>query len=544
MSSSPIIGITFGNTTSSIAYVNPKNDVDVIANPDGERSIPSVLSYVGSDEYHGGQALQQLVRNPKNTIVNFRDFIGLPFDQVDVSRCAHAAPAVEVDGKVGFVISRGEDKQETITVDEVVARHLRRLKLAAEDYIGSKVSEVVITVPTSFSAEQKEALKAAAGKVGLKIVQFINEPSAALLAHVEQFPFEHDVNVVVADFGGTRSDAAVIAVRNGIFTILATKHDTQLGGDNLDSELVEYFAKDFEKKNKSNPRKNVRSMAKLRAHASATKNTLSNATSATISIDSLADGFDYHASINRMRYELVTNKVFSQLAGFIDDVIAKAALDPLDISAILLCGGVSYSPKLATNLEFMFPESVQVLGPSSKQASSQPNELSASGAALQARLASEYDASELADALQPVVINTPHLPKAIGLVGAQGEFYPVLLAETSYPVQRKLTLKQAKGDLLIGVYEGDHHVEERTVEPAEKDESKPKDDDDEEWSDSEDDEPEIIREKLYTLSTKLMELGIKGVTNGVEVVFNINKDGLLRVSARDLKSNAVVKGEL
>lgn len=542
--SSPIIGITFGNTTSSIAYVNPKDDVDVIANPDGERSIPSVLSYVGSDEYHGGQALQQLVRNPKNTIINFRDFIGLPFAQADVSKCANGAPAVEVDGKVGFVISRGE-KDETITVDEVVARHLRRLKLAAEDYIGSKVSEVVLTVPTSFTAEQKDALKAAASKAGLKIVQFINEPSAALLAHAEQFPFEHDVNVVVADFGGTRSDAAVIAVRNGIFTILATKHNTELGGDNLDNELIEYFAKDFEKKNKCNPRKNARSLAKLRVNASVTKKTLSNATSATISVDSLADGFDYHTSINRMRYELVTNKVFSQFSAFIDDVIAKAELDPLDISAVLLSGGVSFTPKLTTNLEFMFPESVQILGPASKQACNQPNELSASGAALQARLASEYDASELADALQPVVVNTPHLPKAIGLVGSQGEFFPVLLAETSYPVQKKLTLKQAKGDLLISVYEGDHHVEERTIDPAEK-EQKPKDeeDDEEEWSDSEDDEPELIREKLYTLSTKLMDLGIKGVTKGVEIVFNINKEGVLRVSARDLQSGQAVKGEL
>ena len=91
--SSPVIGITFGNTSSSIAYINPKNDVDVIANPDGERAIPSALSYIGEDEYHGGQALQQLIRNPKNTIINFRDFIGLPFDKCDVSKCANGAPA-------------------------------------------------------------------------------------------------------------------------------------------------------------------------------------------------------------------------------------------------------------------------------------------------------------------------------------------------------------------------------------------------------------------------------------------------------------------
>lgn len=541
--SSPIIGITFGNTSSSIAYINPKNDVDVIANPDGERSIPSVLSYVGSEEYHGGQALQQLVRNPKNTIINFRDFIGLPFDQADVSKCANGAPAVEVDGKVGFVISRGEDKEEKITVDEVVSRHLKRLRLAAEDYIGSKISQVVLTVPTSFTTEQKTALTTAAGKVGLQVIQIINEPSAALLAHVEQFPFDQDVNVVVADFGGIRSDAAVIAIRNGIFTILSTNHNTNLGGDNLDDELIEYFAKDFQKKNQSNPRKNARSLAKLRANAILTKKTLSNATSASISIDSLADGFDYHTSINRMRFELVTNKVFAQFSAFIADVIAKAELDPLDIHAVILSGGVAFTPKLATNLEYLLPESVKILGPSSKEASNQPNELSASGAALQAGLASNYDAEELADALQPIIINTPHLPKAIGLVGSQGEFFPVLLAETSYPVQKKIVLKHAKGDLLIGVYEGEHHVEERTFEPTPKEEKK-EDEEGEEWSDSEDDEPEIIREKLYTLSTKLMELGIKGVTSGLEIIFNINKEGVLRVSARDVKSGAVVKGEL
>lgn len=540
--SSPIIGITFGNTSSSIAFINPKNDVDVIANPDGERAIPSVLSYVGSDEYHGGQALQQLVRNAKNTIINFRDLIGLPFAQADVSKCAAGAPAVEVDGKVGFVISRGEGKEETITVDEVVSRHLNKLKLAAEDYIGSKVCQVVLTIPTNFNDDQKDALKKSASKAGLEVIQFINEPSAALLAHVEQYPFEGDVNVVVADFGGIRSDAAVIAIRNGIFTILSTKHDTNLGGDSLDAELIEYFAKDFQKKNSCNPKKNARSLAKLRANAILTKKTLSNTTSATISIDSLADGFDYHSSINRMRFELVTNKVFTQYSAFIEDVIAKAALDPLDIHAVILSGGVSFTPKLATNLEYLFPESVKILGPSSKDASNQPNELSASGAALQARLASDYDEQELAEALQPVIINTPHIPKAIGLAGSEGEFYPVFLAETSYPAQKKLTLKNARGDLLIAVHEGEHHIEEKTLDPTPKSENK--DDEEEEWSESEDDEPEIIREKLYTLSTKLMELGIKGVTNGVEIIFNLNKEGVLRVSARDLKSGNTVQGEL
>ncbi|CCD23868.1 ribosome-associated complex protein SSZ1 NDAI_0C02080 [Naumovozyma dairenensis CBS 421] len=541
--SSPVIGISFGNTSSSIAYINPKNDVDVIANPDGERAIPSVLSYVGEDEYHGGQALQQLVRNPTNTIINFRDFIGLPFDQCDISRCANSAPAVEIDGKVGFVIAKGEGKEEKLTVDEVVSRHLNRLKLAAEDYIGQKVNQAVLTVPTNFTTEQKDALSTAADKVGLKIVQFINEPSAALLAHIEQFPSEKDCNVVVADFGGVRSDAAVFAIRGGIFTILATAHDNTLGGDNLDAELIEYFAKDFQTKTKTNPRKNARSLAKLRINSIVTKKTLSNATTATISIDSLADGFDYHTSINRMRYELVASKVFGKFGEFINSTIKKANLDPLDIDAVLLAGGVSFSPKLATNLEYTLPESVEILGPSNANASNYPNELAASGAALQARLVADYDEDELKEALQPIIVNTLHLQKPIGLVDSEGNFVPILLAETSYPVQKKITLKKASGDLLIGVYEGDSTIEERTVDPAEKKANEEADEDESEWSD-EDDEPEVIREKKYTLSTKLMELGIKGVKSGLELVFNINKDGKLTVSARDLKTNQVVKGEL
>ncbi|GCF01380.1 regulator protein [Zygosaccharomyces mellis] len=539
--SAPIIGITFGNTTSSIAYINPKNDVDVIANQDGERAIPSVLSYVGEDEYHGGQALQQLIRNPKNTIINFRDFIGLPFAEADVTKCANGSPAVEVDGKVGFIVSRGEGREEKVVVDEVVSRHLRKLKSAAEDYVGSQISDIVLTVPTTFTEVQKEALKAAAKKVGLNIIQLINEPSSSLLAHVEKYPFNEDVNVVVADFGGTRSDAAVIAIRNGVFTVLASKYDTHLGGDELDAELIEFFAKDFEKKNKSNPKNNARSLAKLRHNAIITKKTLSNTQTATISIESLADGFDYHTSVNRMRFELVTNKVFSKFSTFITDVIAEAALDPLDINAVLLCGGVSYTPKLATNLEFLLPESVAILGPASKNASNAPNELCASGAALQARLVSDYDAEELAAALQPAIINTPHFPNAIGLLGAQGEFHPVLLPETSYPVQKKLTLNDAQGDLLISVYEGKHHFEEKTLDPPPK-EAKKEDEEDEEWS-SEEEEPEVVREKLYTPQTKLMELGVKGV-KGLELAFNLNKGGVLRVTAKDLKTGNVVKGEL
>ncbi|CAI6472543.1 AKR_HP2_G0023490.mRNA.1.CDS.1 [Saccharomyces cerevisiae] len=253
------------------------------------------------------------------------------------------------------------------------------------------------------------------------------------------------------------SDAAVIAVRNGIFTILATAHDLSLGGDNLDTELVEYFASEFQKKYQAKSKKRTRDpWPSYKANSSITKKTLSNATSATISIDSLADGFDYHASINRMR--------------------------PIGHRCCSLTGGVSFTPKLTTNLEYTLPESVEILGPQNKNASNNPNGISC----IRCRITSKIglaitDADELAEALQPVIVNTPHLKKPIGLIGCLRRIPPSIVTITS----RK-----------------------RLLEPTPKEENA-EEDDESEWSD---DEPEVVREKLYTLGTKLMELGIKTLT--------------------------------
>lgn len=540
--STPIIGIAFGNTSSSIAYINLKNDVEVIPNPDGERVIPSALSYVNDDEYHGGQALQQLIRNPQNTCVNFRDFIGLTFDQCNVSRLSLGAPLVDLgDGVPGFIVKRGNGKEEKLSISEVISRHLKNLKRAAEDYIGTSISSAVISIPTNFTQTQKEALKQSASNIGLNIVQYINEPSAALLSHIEAFSIDKDANVVVADFGGVRSDAAVISVRNGIFTLLATKHDNELGGSNLDSELVEFFAKDFEKKHKLNPRNDSRAMTKLRLSSQLTKKTLSNVTTATISIDSLSNGIDYHSSINRMRYELVGSKVFSNFSGFIHSVIKKADLDPLDIDFVLLVGGVSFTPKLLSVMKLIFPDTVEILDPQNKNCGNNPDELIASGAAIQGQLLSSYDADELNQALQPIVINIPHLSKPIGVRDSNGNFVPILLAYSSYPLKKSLLLKDARGDFLIDVYEGDHHIKETILE-AEHGSNSEKENIESDWS-SDEDEPEVVREKHYTLGTKLMELAVKN-TEGLELIFSVDKDSVLKVVARDLKTNKIVKSQL
>jgi molecular chaperone DnaK (HSP70) len=532
------IGISFGNTTSSIAAPSKDGSIEVIANPDGERAIPSALAYIGEDEYHGGQALAHLIRNPVSTVINFRDFLGQTYDKVDATLTEKSAKAKDLDGAVGFEVALDDEKTLKLSAKDVTVRHLKNLKVAAEDYLGKSIEGSVIAVPTNFTDAQKQELNDAALEAGLKVAQFINEPSAALLAHASaEDKLTQDKTYVVADFGGVRSDAAVISLRGGILTVLATAHDYELGGDKLDLALGEYIAKEFEKKYKVDPRKTARSLAKLKDAAILARKTLSNVSTATISIESLADGIDYHSSINRLRYELTARNVLNQMTDFVEAVVKKANLDVLDIDEVLLVGGVSNTPKLASNIEAVFPDSTAVIAPSTDSKASYPEELVARGASIQASLLENFDDEEIKESQAPVIVNTQHLVNAIGLVGADGEFITVLKPETTYPIRRTLSLNSPKGDVLLTVVEGEATVKETTLEPAAQD------DEDDEFSDE---EPEIIKEKFYIPGTKLAELAVRDVTTDkLEVIFNITKEGVLSVSAREPRQGSVAfRGEI
>ncbi|KAK6459396.1 regulator protein [Scheffersomyces xylosifermentans] len=540
---SAVIGITFGNTSSSIAVATQDGKVDVIANPDGDRAIPSALSYVGSDEYHGVQAEHQLIRNPKNTIINFRDFIGKPFEEVDAdAKYQVGAPAIKTaDGSVGYEITI-DGNTKTLTVDEISKRHFKQLKLAAEDFIGKDIEGVVLTVPTNFNEQQREKLTQIANESGLKVLQLINEPSAALLAHLsaEEDRLLQDKIYVVADFGGIRSDAAVIAVRGGVLTILATAHEFGLGGDKLDDALAEYFAKEFEKKTKANPRTNARSLAKLKAESIVVKKTLSNVQTSTCSIESLAEGFDFHTSINRLRYELAARQPLSDMTAFVEKVVVKAGLETLDIDEVLLVGGASHTPKLASNIQFIFPETTTVVAPSLDPKAINPTELVARGAALQASLIESFDEEEIKESLQPIVVNTQHLVKPIGIKDAEGKFQAILVAETAYPIKRSIQVTNGESSsVIVELFEGKRTVKETVIE-AEKDE----DESDDDYSD---DEPEVKREVVYEAGELLAELSLKDLkpNSKLEVTVNILQNGVLHLSGRELKQGSVaVRGEV
>lgn len=275
------------------------------------------------------------------------------FKSIDPTACHLSAHPQQSDSTVAFSIrDTTSEEPNTVTVSEITTRHLRRLKQSASDFLGKNVNAAVITVPTDFTDTQREALIASAKAAEIEVLQLIHEPVAAVLAYdARPEAVITDKLVVVADLGGTRSDVAVIASRGGMYTILATAHDYELGGANLDHIVIDHFAKEFIKKHKTDPRENPRGLAKLKLEGEATKKALSLSTNASISIESLADGIDFSSTINRTRYELLASKVFSQFTGLIEEAVKKAELDVLDIDEVCpnmlhrhgYCEGVTYT---------------------------------------------------------------------------------------------------------------------------------------------------------------------------------------------------------
>ncbi|KAF4278034.1 hypothetical protein KXV95_006117 [Aspergillus fumigatus] len=548
------IGISFGNSSSSIARLTPEGKAEVIANEEGDRQIPTVLSYIDGEEYHGTQAKAQLVRNPQNTVAYFRDYVGKNFKSIDPTPCHQSAHPQQVDSTVAFTIrDTASETPNTVTVSEITTRHLRRLKQSASDYLGKDVNAAVITVPTDFTGVQREALIAAAGAAGLEVLQLIHEPVAAVLAYdARPEATVTDKLVVVADFGGTRSDAAVIACRGGMYTILATAHDYELGGASLDQIVIDHFAKEFIKKHKTDPRENARGLAKLKLEGEATRRALSLGTNASLSIESLADGIDFSSTINRTRYELLSGKVFAQFTRLIEQVVQKAELDVLDIDEVIFSGGTSHTPKIAQLARNMFSEKTKILAPSTSASAINPSELAPRGAAIQASLIQEFDKEDIEQSIHPMVTATPHLRNAIGVEFVHGEtveFKPLLNAETALPARRVAQYSAPKdgGDVLVRVCEGVREIKVTKPEPKPKEEKPPKAEDDEDEDsdfDSDEDEEEEIREIVWKTEKPIAELAVKGVKAGskVELMVHVNADLGMQITAREVGGQNAVRG--
>jgi molecular chaperone DnaK (HSP70) len=440
-------------------------------------------------------------------------------------------------------------------VQEIATRLIKRLVSSATDFTGKQVDSAVISVPTNFSDKQKEALVKAAKEAGIEVLQLINEPIAALLAYDGRPEAKvSDKIVVVADFGGTRSDVTVVASRGGIYTILATSHDYEFAGCHLDQVLMDHFAKEFIKWNTTDPRKEARSLAKLKLESEATKKALSIGTNASFSVESLAEGIDFASTINRLRYETIARKVFDGFNRLVESAIKKAGLDVLEIDQVILSGGTSHTPKIANNFRAIFPERTEILAPSTTPTAINPTEHAARGAALQASLIQEYDAEDIAQSTHAAVTTVKHLANAIGVLAisddeTRGVFVPVVAAETAVPTRRTIHIAAPKagGDVLIRVVEGGSHIKVSKPEPKPKSTgAKVADADSDDSEEESEEEEEETREKVWKVGKVLAELAIKGVKKGgaVEVMINVAGDLSTVITAREVGGKGGVRGNL
>jgi molecular chaperone DnaK (HSP70) len=401
---------------------------------------------------------------------------------------------------------------------------------------------------------QKAALSKSAAAAGIDILQFIAEPIAALLAHDAKLQAAGEANaqdkiIVVADLGSSRSDVAVVASRGGIYTTLATVHDYELGGKNLDDVLIEYAAKEYLKKNKSakDPRKDERGLAKLTADAESVKKALSIGASAQFAIESLTDGIDFNLTVNRTRFELLGNKIFASIVRLLESAVSRANLDPLDIDEILLSGGSSHVPKIAASVSSAFPETTTVISPSTSASAVNPSELTVRGAAMQASLIAEFEKEQVAASTEAVVTVTPQLTQAIGLAldGGEGSSSFAIIVEPNTPVPVRRTAQltvAAGGDVLLRIAEGKREIKVTKQEPAPKAADDDEEDDDDD--DDEDDEPEEVREKVWKTGNVLAELAIRDVKpkGKVEVQINVAADLTITIVAREVGGKGGVRG--
>lgn len=433
-------------------------------------------------------------------------------------------------------------------MSEITTRHLRRLITSATDFLGRDVNAAVITVPTDFTDAQKEALRTAAKAADLEVLQFIHEPVASVLAYSarDESPVT-DKNIVVADFGGTRSDVTVVTARGGMYTILATAHDYELGGAKLDDVLVQYFAKEFHKRNKVDPLATPRGLAKLKQEVDFTKKTLSLSTTATISIDSLADGYDFHSNINRARYELLSKNVFDQMVKLVESVITKAGLDLLDIDEVILGGGASHTPKIAQRLAAIFPETTQVFAPATNTTALNPSELAARGAAMQASLIQDFEKEDIEQATHPAVTVAPHLAKTIGVAIANGgeteHFCRLLESDTALPARKTAQFDVAQdGDVLVKICEGVREIVVSKTEKAEKAD----DEDEDEDEDEEEDEEDESRESIWKVDKVIAEAAVKNAKKGnkIEVTITVGSNLEVTITARVVGSKDGVRGTI
>jgi len=368
-----VIGIDLGTTNSCVSVVEGGNP-EIIVNAEGKRTTPSIVSFKDGDRSVGDPAKRQAVTNPKNTIYSVKRFIGSKFSEV--SKEAKKMPYSVVKGSGGVVTIEVSDK--SYVPQEISAVVLQNLKKTAEDYLGEKVTEAVITVPAYFNDAQRNATKEAGEIAGLKVLRIINEPTAAALAYGMDKQ-NKDMTVAVYDLGGGTFDVSILELGDGVFEVKSTNGDTHLGGDNFDEKIIDWLLNEFKDENGMDLSKDAGALQRLREASEKAKVELSNASSTEINLPYItADSTGPKhlvRTLSRAKFESMVEDLVKRSLTPCRKALKDAKLKVGDIDEILLVGGSTRIPAVQ--------EAVKKLFGKDPSKGVNPDEVVAMGAAIQ-----------------------------------------------------------------------------------------------------------------------------------------------------------------
>ncbi len=347
-----IIGIDLGTTNSCVA-VFEGNEPVVIANSEGKRTTPSVVGFVENGERKiGDPAKRQAITNPKNTVYSIKRFMGENWQQTEkeIGRVPYSVvneggyPRVDIDGR-------------KYTPQEISAMVLQKMKKTAEDYLGQEVTEAVITVPAYFSDSQRQATKEAGQIAGLEVKRIVNEPTAAALAYgVDKA--NKDMKIAVFDLGGGTFDISILEFGGGVFEVLSTNGDTHLGGDDFDQVIIDWLVQEFKNDEGADLKSDPMAMQRLKEAAEKAKIELSSSTSTEINLPYImpVGGVPKHLvkTLTRAKFEQLAHDLIQACLAPCQKAMADAKLSTADIDEVILVGGSSRIPAVQTLVKNYF----------------------------------------------------------------------------------------------------------------------------------------------------------------------------------------------